>query len=141
VSDRARWEHFHHVADVGVRGVGATREEAFVQAAVALTAVTADPAAVRPEQVVDIVAEGEDDESLLLAWLDAIIYEMAVRHMLFGRYELDIRGTRAVGRAWGETVDAARHEPAVEIKAATYAELTVTQRPDGAWVAQCVVDV
>jgi tRNA nucleotidyltransferase (CCA-adding enzyme) len=38
-------------------------------------------------------------------------------------------------------VDAARHEPAVEIKAATYAELTVTQRPDGAWVAQCVVDV
>jgi tRNA nucleotidyltransferase (CCA-adding enzyme) len=141
VSDRARWEHFHHVADVGVRGVGATREEAFVQAAVALTAVIANPAAVRSEQAVDIVAEGEDDESLLLAWLDAIIYEMAVRHMLFGRYALEIRGMRAVGRAWGEAVDAARHEPAVEIKAATYAELAVTQRPDGAWVAQCVVDV
>jgi SHS2 domain-containing protein len=29
----------------------------------------------------------------------------------------------------------------VEIKAATYAELHVGQRADGAWVAQCVVDV
>jgi len=141
VSDLARWEHFPHVADVGVRGLGATLAEAFVQAAIALTAVVSDPAAVRSEHVVDIVAEGEDDESLLLAWLDAIIYEMAVRHMLFGRYELDIRGTRGVGRAWGEAVDAARHEPAVEVKAATYAELSVAQRPDGAWVAQCVVDV
>jgi tRNA nucleotidyltransferase (CCA-adding enzyme) len=141
VSVGAHWEHFHHVADVGVRGVGATREEAFVQAALALTAVVAAPAAVQPNEAVDIVAEGEDDESLLLAWLDAVIYEMAVRRMLFGRYELEIRGSRAIGRAWGEPVDAARHEPAVEIKAATYAELHVGQRADGAWVAQCVVDV
>lgn len=141
MSTVACWEHFHHVADVGVRGIGATCAEAFVQAALALTAVVADPAAVRTEQAVAIEAEGEDEQALLLAWLDAIIYEMAVRHMLFGRFDLEIRGNWAIGRAWGEKVDAARHEPAVEIKAATYAELGVGQRPDGAWVAQCVVDV
>ena len=33
-----RWEHFEHDADVGVRGWGNTRAEAFEQAAVAMTA-------------------------------------------------------------------------------------------------------
>ena len=36
---RARWEHFPHDADVGVRGFGPTPAEAFAQAALALTAV------------------------------------------------------------------------------------------------------
>lgn len=43
-----RWEHFRHEADIGVRGLGATREAAFEQAALALTAVLTDPARVAP---------------------------------------------------------------------------------------------
>src|SRR5512139_3851745 len=42
-----RWEHFEHGADIGVRGFGASVAEAFEQAALALTAVIADPAGVR----------------------------------------------------------------------------------------------
>jgi len=38
-------------------------------------------------------------------------------------------------------VDIARHRPAVEVKGATYTALRVAQEADGAWVAQCVVDV
>ena len=38
-----RWEHFPHDADIGVRGIGASKEEAFEQAALALTAVLTDP--------------------------------------------------------------------------------------------------
>jgi len=38
----ARWEHFSHGSDIGVRGFGESIEEAFEQAAVALTAVVAD---------------------------------------------------------------------------------------------------
>ncbi len=37
MTDR-QWEHFPHHADVGVRGVGPTREAAFEEAARALTA-------------------------------------------------------------------------------------------------------
>jgi SHS2 domain-containing protein len=39
----ARWEHYEHDADIGVRGYGATRAQAFEQAALALTAVVTDP--------------------------------------------------------------------------------------------------
>ena len=43
----ARWEHFSHGADVGVRGFGISVEEAFEQAALALSAVVGDISTVR----------------------------------------------------------------------------------------------
>jgi len=35
----SRWEHFSHEADIGVRGIGITKEQAFEQAALAMTGV------------------------------------------------------------------------------------------------------
>jgi SHS2 domain-containing protein len=43
--------------------------------------------------------------------------------------------------AWGEPVEVTRHQPAVEVKGATYTELRVQRTEDGGWLAQCVVDV
>lgn len=48
-----RWEHFPHEADMGVRGIGASREAAFEQAALALTAVITDPTTVAAEEMAD----------------------------------------------------------------------------------------
>jgi tRNA nucleotidyltransferase (CCA-adding enzyme) len=61
--------------------------------------------------------------------------------MLWARFEIQIEEHRLRATAWGELVDRARHQPAVEVKGATYTELHVRQNPDGAWLAQCVVDV
>jgi tRNA nucleotidyltransferase (CCA-adding enzyme) len=135
------WEHFQHQADVGVRGVGSTREAAFVQAAIAMMAVVTDPAVVLAREAVGVSCQAPDDALLLADWLNALVYEMATRRMLFGRFEVKMEGEHLHGTAWGEPVDVARHHPAVEVKGATYTELDVAQRPDGAWVAQCVVDV
>lgn len=135
------WEHFAHGADIGVRGVGTTKGEAFEQAALALTAVLTDPDGVAATTTVDIRSEAPDDELLLVDWLNALIFEMTTRKMVFGRFAVTIAGTLLTGTAWGEPVDRARHHPAVEVKGATYTALSVAQRPDGTWVAQCVVDV
>lgn len=136
-----RWEHFAHGADIGVRGVGRTPAQAFEQAALALTAVVTDPATVAAGTAVDIACEAPDTELLLADWLNALVYEMQVRSMLFGRFEVSIEGTRLAARAWGEPVDVARHQPAVEVKGATYTQLAVRRLDDGSWLAQCVVDV
>jgi tRNA nucleotidyltransferase (CCA-adding enzyme) len=136
-----RWEHFVHGADIGIRGIGATREEAFTQAALALTAVVTDPAQVAPMDAVAIRCEAPDDELLLADWLNALIYEMATRRKLFGRFDVKLVDHRLEATAWGEPVDQGRHRPAVEIKGATYTELSVVRCADGAWIAQCVVDV
>jgi len=60
--------------------------------------------------------------------------------MLFGRFEVKLSDHCLDGTAWGEPIDVARHEPAVEVKGATLTCLRVTQDADG-WIAQCVVDV
>jgi SHS2 domain-containing protein len=126
---------------MGVRGVGATKEEAFEQAAVALTAVITDPESVAPLEEIDVEGEAPDDELLFAEWLNALIYQMATRRMLFARFEVRFDGPRLSGKAWGEPVDVGRHNPAVEVKGATYTQLKVARDETGAWLAQCVVDV
>jgi tRNA nucleotidyltransferase (CCA-adding enzyme) len=137
----ARWEHFIHVADVGVRGYGPTMAAAFEQAAMALTAVITEPDSVVPRAAVEISCEAPDSEILLADWLNALVFEMATRGMLFGRFEVVIKGNRLTARAFGERVDVQRHSPAAEVKGATLSELEVTQDADGSWHAQCIVDV
>jgi tRNA nucleotidyltransferase (CCA-adding enzyme) len=136
-----RWEHFEHRADIGVRGISSTLAGAFEQAALAMTAVVCDPAQVQPREAVAIDCEAADDEGLLVAWLNALVYEMAVRHMLFGRFRVRIDGRHLAATAEGEPIDAARHHPAVEVKGATYTALRVGRGDDGLWTAQSVVDV
>lgn len=127
---------------MGVRGVGRTPAEAFEQAAVALTAILCDPAIVRPEGEIPIRCANPDREILLVDWLNAIVYEMATRRMIFSRYHVEIADDGSLtATAAGETVEVSRHSPAVEVKGATLTELAVRRRDDGLWVAQCVVDV
>jgi len=137
---QARWEHFPHDADVGVRGFGATAAEAFEQAAQALTAVVTQ-AEVAPKVQVEVNCEAPDLALLFVEWLNAIIYEMAVRDMLFGRFAVRIEGLRLAGTLWGEPVDVERHAPACEPKGATYTALKVAADANGLWSAGCIVDV
>jgi SHS2 domain-containing protein len=135
------WQHFPHDADVGVRGTGETLDDAFEQAAIAMTAAITDVRSVDSTDAIAISCEAPDNELLLVDWLNAIVYEMATRKMLFGKFEVAIEGRRLSGRAWGEPIDVAKHRPAVEVKGATQTQLSVEKRPDGTWVAECVIDV
>jgi tRNA nucleotidyltransferase (CCA-adding enzyme) len=137
----ARWEHFTHGADIGVRGIAPSVGAVFEQTALAMTAVICEPSSVTPREAVQVACAAPDYEYLLVDWLNAIVYEMATRRMLFSRFEVTIAGDKLTGTLWGEPVDVARHQPAVEVKGATYTELKVAQNAQGQWVAQCVVDV
>jgi len=136
-----RWQHFAHGADIGVRGYGGTQEEAFATAGLALTSVVTDPGLVRPVVTVHVECEVPDRELLFYEWLNALVFEMATRHMLFSRFEVRIRGSRLEADLGGEPVDVVRHAPAVEVKGATLTELAVRQDAPGQWRAQCVLDV
>jgi len=138
---QVEWEHFSHDADIGVRGWGLTPAEAFESAALGLArAVTGET--IQPLEKVEVSCEAADLETLLVEWLNAVIYEMAVRNMLFGRFKVDIEGQwRLHGVLAGEPVDIARHGPAVEPKGATFTALRVCQEAPGRWVAACVIDV
>ena len=136
-----RWELYSHGADVGVRGTGTTLAEAFESIAVALTSAVCDVSTVRPSDSVSIHCEASDPEALLYEWINALVYEMATRHMLFSRFRVSIDGTHLAAEAWGEALDVGRHEPGVEVKGATYTDLRIARRDTGVWTAQCIIDV
>ena len=134
-------ELFAHGADIGVRGIGPTPATAFEQAALALTRAVTDPARIAPQTAIDIVCEAPNENLLLVDWLNALIYEMAVRKLVFGRFAVEIRD-RGCGPGLGRAGRSPRDIPLRSSrKGATLTALKVAKRDDGAWVAQCVVDV
>jgi len=135
------WSHFSHGADIGLEGTGPSVNAVFEQVAMAMTGVVTDPVLVRPARKIAIHCEAPDIELLLVEWLNALVFEMATRGMLFGRFKVRVEEGGLDGVAWGESVSRRRHQPAVEIKGATYTALSVRRRDDGTWIARCVVDV
>ena len=135
------WNHIEHGADIGLHATAGTREGLFETMGEALTAVITDPASVRADQRVDIHCEAPDDGMLLVDWLNALIYEMATRRMLFGKWRVALDGHKLDAVVKGEIVDRARHRPVVEVKGATYTALSIDEDAAGNWHAECVVDV
>ena len=136
----ACWEHFSHEADMGVRGLGGSLSEAYEQGALAMTALVTDPAGIEARERVTIECSAPDQELLFADWLNSVVFEMATRHMVFGKFAVKIEGTRLQAEAWGERIDPHRHHPAVEVKGATYTSLRVAN-VGSQWIAQTVVDV
>ncbi|HAZ30945.1 TPA: archease [Candidatus Acetothermia bacterium] len=138
------YELLDHVADAGVRGIGATLEEAFAEAARGMFSLMADLTQVRAETSVQIEAQADTLEGLLVTWLGELLRERDVRGMLFSRFEARIEvedgGWRLAGQAWGEEIAPERHRLGVEVKAATYFGVRVEKRGND-HIAQCVVDL
>ena len=96
---------------------------------------------VQPLLAIEVECAAPDLELLFVDWLNTVIYEMAVREMLFRRFLVRIDGVRLAATLWGEPVDVERHAPACEPKGATYTALKVFEDSDRRWSAACVVDV
>lgn len=137
----AAYATFAHEADVGVRGTGESLAEALEGAALALTAVVVRPERVRPARRLAVRLREADPELLLYAWLSEVIRLMDTERMVFSRASVRLDGPELTAELWGEPLDPTRHEPAVEVKAATFEQLAVRRAADGTWTAQAVVDV
>ena len=137
----SRWEHFSHRSDIGLRAVADNKVDVFEEIACAMTAVISDSVLIEPAQEVAVECEAPNDEVLLVDWLNALIYEMATRKMLFSEFDVHLDDHRLHGLARGESVNQKKHQPAVEIKGATFTALEVKQMENGQWQAQCVIDV
>jgi SHS2 domain-containing protein len=111
---RIGWEYLPHGADIGVRGWGHDVAAAFEQAALATTAIVVEPSLIRLETSVDISSEAASLEDLLVEWLNAIIFEMSTRQMVFGAFLVRIEKHRLTASARGERLDPGRHDAGVE---------------------------
>lgn len=136
----AGYETFEHEADMGIRGLGRTLEEAFENGARAMFSIMLDLEGVEPREKVDICCSAPDKETLFVEWLNEILAQASLREMVFSDFKVDsLRGDSLKGYALGEKLDRRKHRLNVEVKAATYSMLKVYKNRE--YVAQCIVDV
>ncbi len=135
------YELFEHTADLGLRVRATDLNTLFAEAAACLfSAVLEDIDTVRPEQSVTIELAGTDREFLLFDWLRDLLLKCEEDHIVFGKFEVQVRDDGLTGTAWGEQLDPARHMLAHEVKAITYHELKVVRDGDE-WLAEVIVDI
>jgi hypothetical protein len=64
--DGVTWSHFAHGADIGLRGSGGSKAQAFEEIAMAPIAAVTDPDAVAAEESISLFCEAPSDEILLV---------------------------------------------------------------------------
>jgi len=138
------YELLPHKADIVIRGIGNSYEEAFCEAARAMFSVMVELADVKPVGEVKIEVRAKNMEELFVAWLNELLSEASLSNVLFSKFEVEIEreneGFVLRGTAYGEKIDPERHKLKTEVKGATYSGLKVVEE-DGKFIAQCVVDV
>lgn len=120
------FEIINHTADVGIRAYGTNIGQAFANAARALFSLMAELDNVGEVIYRDIELTAQDQESLLVEWLNELIYLFDVETIIFKRFEIiEINNTRLKARGYGEKVDKSKHKLKTGVKAATYHMLRI----------------
>ena len=135
------YQAFDHTADIGLHAFGDTLAELFIHAAHGMESLMVAPEQVRVVTRRDITVDGHDVVSLLIAWLNELIFLFDTEYLLFRTFEIDaITETHLIAHASGEPYDAQRHELSSAIKAVTWHEATV-QHTDGGYKARVIFDI
>ena len=135
------FEILEHPADVGFRAWGSTVEELYANSALALMNIAADTDILTGSEEWAITVSGHDYESVLVNWLEEILYLFDSAQFAAREFRVEKISTVAVsGRLIGEPRDPARHPWKVIVKAVTYHGIEVAQR-NGRWESRVFVDV
>jgi SHS2 domain-containing protein len=135
------WEHFEVEADVGVRGWGPTRADAFAQVTLGVFALLVSPDQLRPAERREVRAQADGPESLLVAWIDECLYVHDVEGFVAQSVEMTVcTDTLAHGVLHGEPVDPTRHQLGTVVKGATHHQVAVVVS-DAVHEARIIVDV
>jgi len=132
---KKRFKFLEHTADAYIEAYGETLEEAFENAAAAMTDVMTELEKVEAQTEESFIVEGLDEPALLYSWLEELLLEFELKGNLYSRFEVlgieeTSEGVRLRAKAWGEKYDPERHPTKVGIKAATYHRMEILKEPD-----------
>ena len=135
------YEVFEHTADIGLHAYGDTLAELFIHAAQGMESLMVPLEQIRIQVSREIVVDGHDSVSLLIAWLNELIFLFDTEYLIFREFNIDdLSETHLKGRASGEPYDAYRHDLSSAIKAVTWHEATV-ERTENGYKARVIFDI
>jgi SHS2 domain-containing protein len=140
--DQKRYEVFEHTADVGIHAFGRSLPELFIHAAQGMQNLLVPFEQVNLVTHRTITVEGHNSLSLLIAWLNELIFLFDTEYLLFREFTIDsLSETHLTGHASGETYNREHHELSSAIKAVTWHEAAITLEEDGTYRARIIFDL
>jgi len=134
------FEILDHTADVGIIAYGNDMKQAFANTAKGLFSLITELENINEVLYRDIELVAPDQESLLVEWLNELIYLFDAEGVIFRRFDIvELDATRLKARSYGEKVDSSKHKLKTGVKAATYHMLKV-DKTDGCKV-QVLLDI
>ncbi len=127
-----------HTADVQIQAFGATADEIFENSATALFEQIADLGNVKAKGEEEILLEGTSIESLLVDFLNELVFLHSTMSFLFCDFNVSVEGLRLKCVARGEKIDRRRHKLRNDVKAVTYHMLEFNT---GEGYAKFIIDV
>jgi len=138
---KKRFEIIDHTADIGIIAHGDTISQAFANAARGLFSIIADLSDVRETVKRNVELEAPDRESLLVEWLNHLIYLFDTEQIIFAKFDITrLSDTNLHAAAYGEKANTSRHRLKTGVKAATYHMLNIEKKDDG-YRAQVLFDI
>lgn len=136
-----RYEQFPHTADIGVRVFGKDLKELFENAAFAMFDIIADLEGISGDTAVEFDLKAADDEELLVAWLDELLYNFYTKELIFHKFRIDeLKDGKLRATAFARPVAANRNRLKTEVKAATYHDLKI-KSDSGGYSVEIILDV
>jgi len=138
---RRRFEVTDHTADIGITAYGQDLAELMANAACGMLTLIADPQTVDSTLTAKIKLEERDDVTLLVVWLNTLLYELDVNRLLFREFDIVMSGpTKLSAVCRGEKLDLTKHSLIREVKAATYHNLSIREE-NGTYSASIIFDI
>lgn len=129
------FKYHEHTADITVECWAPTLEQAFEEGALGTLEVILDTSTVQPNVAIDVNVQGIDLEELLVEWIGHLIALIDINSQFYAKFEVqeiskNPEGFALNGRVWGEDIDLERHDTRTEVKAMTYADMSIEQEAD-----------
>jgi len=120
------FEILNHTADAGIIAYGSNMNEAFANAAKGMFSLITELEDVEETEYRDTELTAPDRESLLVEWLNELIYLFDVENILFKKFDItQLSNTQLKAKSYGAKVDSSRHKLKTGVKAATYHMLRI----------------
>lgn len=132
-----RFEEVEHTADLALKVHGHSLKEFFANAAYGLFSLMADLEKLAPSVSRAVHLEAPDRESLLVDWLNELLYLHEVEEEIYTRFEIETLSSTALSATvWGARIAASK----LTVKAATFHDLEIRETEDG-YLTTVVFDV
>ena len=127
-----RYEQIPHTADIAAKIYGKTIPELFENAAYAMFDMMVDLKEVKDEEAVTLKVEAPDNETLLISWLNELLYYSYSHKILFYEFSVvSLEDNKLTAMAVGKSVGKEIKQINKEIKAATYHDLEIKKISKG----------